>query len=103
MATSGTNSGELLIYGDDLYYSPNGGLTATKVILRSRDRDRPAPFLNATEYIKEVKTSSNGDYAVLTSDMRVFYGKIGVEEAIELIVGLGKDSGTFPRIEIVSY
>jgi hypothetical protein len=62
--------GELIIYGDNLYYSPNGGYSLFLLNLDSRDSRNPAAGLTGTEYIRQVAIGSAGAYAALTSTNR---------------------------------
>ena len=80
--------GQLLVWGDMLCYSSNGGANVFSVSLLSRDPSRPAIGLASSEYIKDVTAGYDGRIAVLTSTNRVFYGRAGLSSAIELIAGL---------------
>ncbi|KAI8918744.1 cation channel sperm-associated protein subunit delta-domain-containing protein [Entophlyctis helioformis] len=83
-----SGAGELLVWGDGLFYSPNGGLNVFPVSLVSRDPARPAAGLDTSEYITQVATAVNGRFAALTSTNRIFYGQTGLSTAIELVGGL---------------
>jgi hypothetical protein len=65
--------GELLIYGDNLYYSPNGGNSLFSITLDSRDSRNPAAGLTTTEFVRQVATGASGAYAVLTSTNRYLF------------------------------
>ncbi|KAI9145091.1 hypothetical protein BKA69DRAFT_1053086 [Paraphysoderma sedebokerense] len=93
LTESGQGTGELLAWGGSLAYLPIGGLVALDITLKSRDPARPASGLGNTETILEVATSADGSYALLTSLNRIFYGKFGHFEAIELIGGLNQTEG----------
>ncbi|KAJ3332498.1 hypothetical protein HDU76_014053 [Blyttiomyces sp. JEL0837] len=81
--------GEILVWGDALYYSPNGGMNIFQVNLLSRNPQLPAAGLTNTEYIAQVATASHsGAFAVLTSTNRVFYGSLGLSDAMEVAAGL---------------
>ncbi|KAJ4460729.1 hypothetical protein PAPYR_2962 [Paratrimastix pyriformis] len=84
LMASGAGSGELLIGGADLWYSPNGGVSAHRVTLISSNTT--VGELNAGECIVNMQTDVAGDFGVYTSQGRVFYGSMGVAYAYELVM-----------------
>ena len=62
--------GQLLVWGDSLNYSPDGGKTLFAVPLASRNPALPAAGLASSEYISDVVASQDGAFAVLTSTNR---------------------------------
>ncbi|KAL7747169.1 hypothetical protein RI367_007529 [Sorochytrium milnesiophthora] len=100
IAISRPNTGEALLYGDNLLYTPNDGITVFPIALESRDSARPAVGLGSTETIAQVATSLDKQFLVLTSlnrypidyyYYRVFYGRLGVTSAVEITAGLSLD------------
>eukprot|EP00842_Homolaphlyctis_polyrhiza_P000046 jgi/Hompol1/1041/HPOL_004442-RA len=65
-----SGAGEMLIWGDSLFYSPNAGINVFSISLLSRDPARPATGLSSSEYITSVVSSTTGRFAVLTSTNR---------------------------------
>ncbi|KAI9330104.1 cation channel sperm-associated protein subunit delta-domain-containing protein [Obelidium mucronatum] len=81
--------GSLLFSGDALYLSPDFGQTMFPITLQSRNPALPAAGLASGEYIKQTSISQDvREFAVLTSNNRIFYGKTGISVAIELSGGL---------------
>ena len=62
--------GQLLVWGDSLNYSPDGGKTLFPVALNSRNPGMPASGLGSLESILDVVGSNDGKFAVLTSTNR---------------------------------
>ena len=62
--------GELLLWGDSLAYSPDGGNNVLALTLTSRNSLLPAPGLATLEYILDVVNAYDGHFAVLTSTKR---------------------------------
>jgi hypothetical protein len=60
-------AGQLLVWGDSLNFSPDGGKTLFPVAISSRNPALPATGLASTEYIADVAASHTGAFAVLTS------------------------------------
>ncbi|KAI9349449.1 cation channel sperm-associated protein subunit delta-domain-containing protein [Zopfochytrium polystomum] len=83
-----TNGGDIFIYGDGLFISPDSGQTVFTISLKSRNPSLPAVNLAATEYVVQVASSSKGHFAALTSTRRVFIGHSTFSEAIEVVSGL---------------
>ena len=88
MALSTSGSGALLIFADTLYATVDGGWTAHRIVLRSRNPARPASELAAGEFIVSVTTDELGNMAVLTSNERLFVGHTSLTEALEVQSGV---------------
>ncbi|KAJ3338877.1 hypothetical protein HDU93_008930 [Gonapodya sp. JEL0774] len=88
MATLSSGSVEVMVWGAGLYYSPNGGTSFFRIPLVSRDPLRPAVGLDAAEYISYLDTSEGGAWIAVTSTNRVFYGKAGLSDVVEIAAGL---------------
>ncbi|KAJ3339644.1 hypothetical protein HDU91_000985 [Kappamyces sp. JEL0680] len=85
--------GELLVWGDSMNYSPDGGKTLYAYTLQSRNSAKPSAGLDTLEYITNVVGTEGGQFAVLTSTNRVFYGQLGISTAIEINAGIPTSSG----------
>eukprot|EP00741_Cyanophora_paradoxa_P016535 tig00020927_g15965.t1 len=82
-ARDGTS--ELLVYGDALYYSADGGASAYRVALPSRAD--PAAELAPDEVLEAVATGAGHWWAALTSTGRLYLGALGLSDAMELASG----------------
>jgi hypothetical protein len=81
----------IFIWGDNLLFSPDGGYNLFQIVF-----DNP---LLPNEYLKHLAVDKIGQFAALTStnrfyiiDLRIFYGRVGLFEAIELNAGLSSAS-----------
>jgi hypothetical protein len=98
-STPGLTSAEgntLYLWGDNLHFSSDGGKTVSPISITSRDAQTVGSVgLTTTEFIKNFVTAKGGSFAFLTSTNRLFYGKAGVRDSIELNNGLSATSSRF--------
>jgi hypothetical protein len=88
--------GDLFIWSStELYYSPNGGVTVRALPVNVRSEGSglwsPVEWSNG-EAIKQTASGIGGQFAVLSSSNRLFYGTLSYGSAIEIASGALPDS-----------
>ncbi|KAJ3152767.1 Katanin p60 ATPase-containing subunit A-like 2, partial [Irineochytrium annulatum] len=82
-----SGGGDVLLGGDTLFYSPNGGKNVFAINLLNRNST--VPGLGVTESVSQLtSTSTGGLYAFLSSTNRIFFGISGLPDAYEILSGL---------------
>lgn len=99
LASGGIRGSELLLWGQSISYSPNGGLTFFD--LRFENRNRSTNTLLPGEYIFKLVVDANGRIAALTSKKRLFVGQTGIPTMIEIVSGVDDISNGVVRINPV--
>ncbi|KAJ3106809.1 hypothetical protein HDU97_005516 [Phlyctochytrium planicorne] len=85
-----SGAGEVLFAGDQLFYSPNGGRNLLKLTLAASTDLGAADVRRPNEWISQVASDkSSGKLAILTSINRIFWGKAGFPNLLEVKGGSG--------------
>ncbi|XP_064639389.1 cation channel sperm-associated auxiliary subunit delta-like isoform X2 [Lineus longissimus] len=84
--------GSLLIWDEHvLYFTPNAGQTAMEVVLHQHEKSNSSYFFEEGETIRQIISTSDGNFAFLTTEMNLFYGREGFTTEAIKIFDHGKD------------